>query len=153
MTKIEAGNLYFLSFSHNYKWQENKLVRVLELTHETSPRKRCWVECHTPEFSTKFNTDRSKLVEPIKLNSAVEFMIYKNGFDYKVKARATFYKHPAQKWVDASTPYIIDELFVNDMEVPNIKTIADYISTDEPTLRNEIHKALMFYVDELPFFP
>jgi hypothetical protein len=129
---------------------EQCFVKVIELTHEKSAVKRALVEYKPPVKSISFYKPRAKLVEPLMYNSDLRFVLFYNMREFIIEAKAIFYKHPDQKFIDKSTPYIINELKCNGSE-KSMEELQKIIGAPQHIIDRELQDKLLDYVDELPF--
>jgi hypothetical protein len=125
-------------------------VKVIELTHEKSAVKRALVE-HKPQVkSISFYETRERLVEPLMYNSDSKFVLFYKNKEFIIEVKAIFYKHPDKKFIDKSTPYIINDLKCNGIE-KSMEELQKIIGAPQHIIDSELHEKLLYYVDDLYF--
>jgi len=126
-------------------------VKVVELTHEKSLNKRAIIEYTYKGENLRHFIPRDRLIAPNIVHSEVLFYHYASGFEYCVEARADFFKHPDELFVNMTTKLLITELKVNGHKMKNSLAAAVYMNEDHEELQRKILAKLVEYVDELPF--
>jgi hypothetical protein len=126
-------------------------VKVVELTHEKSLNKRAIIEYTYKGENLRHFIPRDRLIAPNIVHSEVLFYHYVSGFDYCVEARADFFKHPEENFVNMTTKLLITELKVNGHKMKNSGAAAEYMNADRGELERKILAKLIEYIDELPF--
>jgi hypothetical protein len=79
------------------------------------------------------------------------FYHYVSGWEYCVEARADFFKHPDENFVNMTTKHLITELKVNGHKMVDAAEAAEYMNAGKDELERKILAKLVEYVDELPF--
>ena len=126
-------------------------VKVVELTHEKSMNKRAIIEYTYKGENLRHYIPRDRLIAPNIVHSEVLFYHYHSGWEYCVEARADFFKHPDELFVNMTTKHLITELKVNGHKMVDAAEAAEYMNADRDELERKILVKLVEYVDELPF--
>jgi hypothetical protein len=126
-------------------------VKVVELTHEKSLNKRAIIEYTYKGENLRHFIPRDRLIAPNIVHSEVLFYHYASGWEYCVEARADFFKHPDECFVNMTTKHFITELKVNGHKMVDAAEAAEYMNADQHELQRKILAKLVEYVDELPF--
>jgi hypothetical protein len=126
-------------------------VKVVELTHEKSLNKRAIIEYTYKGENLRHFIPRDRLIAPNIVHSEILFYHYASGFEYCVEARADFFKHPDECFVNMTTKHLITELKVNGHKMVDAAEAAKYMNADFGELERKILAKLVEYVDELPF--
>jgi hypothetical protein len=126
-------------------------VKVVELTHEKSLNKRAIIEYTYKGENLRHFIPRDRLIAPDIKHSEVLFYHYVSGWEYCVEARADFFKHPDENFVNMTTKHLITELKVNGHKMVDAAEAAEYMNADRDELERKILAKLVEYVDELPF--
>jgi hypothetical protein len=126
-------------------------VKVVELTHEKRLNKRAIIEYTFKGKNLRHFIPRDRLIAPNIVHSEILFYHYASGFEYCVEARADFFKHPDELFVNMTTKLLITELKVNGHKMKNSGAAAEYMNADREELERKILAKLVEYVDELPF--
>jgi len=126
-------------------------VKVVELTHEKRLNKRAIIEYTFKGENLRHFIPRDRLIAPNIVHSEILFYHYASGFEYCVEARADFFKHPDELFVNMTTKLLITELKVNGHKMKNSLAAAVYMNADRDELERKILEKLIEYIDELPF--
>lgn len=152
MKKTDSDLLFgYIDINHNsgdrYTFYPKCFISILEYTHHKSAVPRARVAYHSPDLSLEFYIAREKITRPIIIKSVCPF--WYDGINIKV--RATFFKHPDDKFCEADTPYIIESINANGFNLDTVSELAEFTGTDEKKMREILLDNLLDYVDELPF--
>jgi len=126
-------------------------VKVVELTHEKSFNKRAIIEYSYKGENQRHYIPRDRLIAPEVVHSEILYYAYHSGWEYCIEARADFFKHPEEHYVNMSTKYVITELKVNGKKMKDVAAVAEFMNADKHELDRQILAKLVDYADELPF--